>query len=93
MLRRTRIIALVAGLLLYAGQLEALVHAADHPFHIEDEVCAAFASFEQNDHAIAIPPSCNFHPQVDDEINTGTKLVISSNYSLSNRPRAPPSHT
>lgn len=93
MAKRTRVIALVAGLLLFAGQLSSMLHAAEHQFHIEDEVCAAFASFEQNDHAIAIPPSCNFHPQVDDEINTGTTLVISSNSSLSYLPRAPPSHT
>ncbi len=93
MLQRTRIIALVIGLLLYAAQLAALVHAADHPFHNDDEVCGAYASFDKNDHAIAVLPSRNQPPKVNDEIITRITLVISSNSSLSYLPRAPPSHT
>jgi len=49
--KHTRGIALIAGLLLFAGQQASLAHAADHPFHDTSEICASFISLEQHDAA------------------------------------------
>ena len=57
-------VVILAGLLLIGAQLVSLVHAADHPFHEEEEICASFAAFEQHDHAIAVLPAANPHPQL-----------------------------
>ena len=54
----------LAGLLLVAAQFESLVHAAEHPFHADDEICAPFASFEKHDHAIAVLSATNSHPHL-----------------------------
>ena len=86
-------VVLLAGLLLIAGQLLMLVHAADHPFHAEDEVCAAFASFEHHNHAIAAVPSAGPRPHLTCATVTGLLPFFADNPSSSYQSRAPPLHT
>ena len=91
--KRKHIVAFVAGLLLITAQFESLVHAADHPFHAEDEVCATFASFEQHDHAIAVLPATNLHPHLTCKSATGLTSVFIDKSSFIYQTRAPPLHT
>jgi len=86
-------VVLLAGLLLIAAQLVSLVHAADHPFHEEDEICAAFASFEKHDHAVAVLPATHLHPHLRCESATGLASAFVDNPSLIYQSRAPPLHT
>ena len=86
-------VVLLAGLLLIAAQLVSLVHAADHPFHAEDEICAAFAAFEQHDHAIAVLPATNLHPHLTCKLLSGLTSVFVDKPSLVYQSRAPPLHT
>lgn len=86
-------VVLLAGLLLIAAQLVSLVHAADHPFHAEDEICAAFASFEKHDHAVAVVPAINLHPHITCKPFAGFVSVFVDKLSLLYQSRAPPQHT
>jgi hypothetical protein len=90
---RKQSVVLLLGLLLIAAQLVSLVHAADHPFHEEDEVCAAFASFEQHDHAIAVLPAPNPHPHLTCKSVTGFVSVFVDQPFLIYQSRAPPLRT
>lgn len=93
MMNRTRAIALITSLLLLAGQVAALAHAADHPFHAPDKICAAFASLEQNEHALAVLPQSSRSPHCTDEANTALTRVFSNHAPTCHRARAPPLHT
>jgi hypothetical protein len=46
---RQQFIALACALLLQLGLFASLAHAAEHPFHVQDELCASFISFGQQD--------------------------------------------
>lgn len=90
---RKQFVVLLAGLLLFDAQLVSLVHAADHPFHAEDEICAAFASFEKHDHAVAVLPATHLHPHSTCESATSFTSVFVDKPSLIYQSRAPPLHT
>lgn len=90
MINRTRAIAFIASLLLVAGQLTALVHAADHPFHADNEICAAFASFDHNNHALAVLPQSSESTDHADEINSRLARPCIDHTPLCHRARAPP---
>ena len=92
-MNRTRVIALITGLLLLAGQGAALVHAVDHPFHEPDEICGAFASLEQNENALAVLPPGRRSPHCTDGANTAAIRVFNSFTSTGYRVRAPPLYT
>ena len=86
-------VVVLAGLLLIGAQLVSLVHAADHPFHEEEEICAAFAAFEQHDHAIAVLPAPNPHPHsTRKSLPRLTSVFVDKPY-LVYQSRAPPLHT
>lgn len=85
-------VVLLAGLLLIAAQLVSLVHAADHPFHAEDEICAAFASLEKHDNAVAVLPAINLPPHITCKSVTGIVSVFVDSPSLIYQSRAPPLH-
>lgn len=89
----TRLIALIAGLLLLAGQGAALVHAADHPFHEPDEICGAFASLEKNAHALAVVPPGTRSQYYADDAHTALNRVFPNHVSTGHQARAPPLHT
>ena len=89
----TRVVALITSLLLLAGQGAASVHAADHPFHVPDEICDAFASLEQNENALAVLPPSSRSPHCTDDANTATNRIFFSYTSTGYRVRAPPLHT
>jgi hypothetical protein len=89
----TRVIALITSLLLLAGQVAALVHAADHPFHAPDEICTSFASLEQNEHALAVLPSSSRSPHCNGETEAALTRGFSSHTLADQRARAPPLHT
>jgi hypothetical protein len=93
MMNRTRVIALFAGLLLLAGQVAALVHAADHPFHEPDEICGVFASLEQNENALAVLTPSSRSPHCTDDANTAAIRIFFSYTSTGYRVRAPPLYT
>lgn len=86
-------VVLLGALLLIAAQLVSLVHAADHPFHAEDETCAAFIAFEKHGHAIAVLPATNLRPHLGCE--TVPDLVSGSvdKAASSYQSRAPPLRT
>lgn len=88
--KRARIIVLVTGLLLLAGQLAAIVHATDHPFHDTSEICVSLLSLEQNDTAVsAIALHVDFLRYADDfSINLQSQAHLSR--PESNHARAPP---
>ena len=92
-MNRTSVIALFTGLLLLAGQGASLVHAAEHPFHARDEICTAFASLEQNEHALAVLPPRSRNPHCNGETETALSRGYSSHTSADHRARAPPLHT
>jgi len=86
-------VVLLAGMLLIAAQLVSLVHAAEHSFHAEDEICAAFASFDKHNYAIAVLPAVNLHPRTSCKSITGMVSVFVDKPSLVYQSRAPPQHT
>ena len=91
--KRIKSIAIITSLLLFVGQLAALVHATDHPFHTPDEMCLAFTSLEKSEHAVAAPPLCTALPNLSDEKNTRLARVLINQLFSSHHPRAPPLHT
>jgi hypothetical protein len=87
---RTSAIAFIAGLILLVVQTAALVHAAEHPFHIDDEICAAFSSFDQNNHALAVlPQSCEKSARNGETNSRSIQLYIPHTF-LYQQARAPP---
>ncbi|MGB5519991.1 MAG: hypothetical protein WBO73_16240 [Gammaproteobacteria bacterium] len=84
---------LMAGLLLIAGQLASIVHAADHPFHADEEICAFFASLEHNDIDHAVSPQGNHSLLFINEFNARLTGITLARASRSHLPRAPPLHT
>ncbi len=90
---RIKAIAIITSLLLFAGQVATLVHATDHPFHAPDEICVAFTSLEQNEHAIAALSTCCTNLNLTNETNTGLNRVFINHAFSSHQPRAPPLHT
>jgi len=91
--KRKYIVAFIASLLLIVAQFESLVHAADHPFHAEDEICAAFASFEKHDHAVAVIPAINLYPHITCKPFASFVSVFVDKLPLLYQSRAPPLHT
>jgi len=90
MVKRTRVIALVAGLLLFAGQLASHVHATEHPFHDNNQICASFISLERHDIAFsAIVLAVDFS-HYDDEVATGLQPPVDALPLYSSHARAPP---
>jgi hypothetical protein len=81
---------LIVGLLLIAGQVAALVHAAEHPFHTPDETCAAFAHFERNDHAVAVLLQIIESQHIADITDISLTSIFINQTCLFHRPRAPP---
>ncbi len=90
MVKSTRVIALIAGLLLFAGQQAALVHAADHPFHDTSEICTSFISLEQHDTAVTVIALAADFPRYSDAFETGHQLLVYISHFNSNHARAPP---
>ena len=90
MINRARAIALIASLLLFAGQLNALVHAAEHPFHADDEICAAFASFDHSNHALAVLPQSSENAEHTGELISRLPRPFIGHTPLCFQPRAPP---
>jgi hypothetical protein len=84
---------LVIGLLLLASQVISLAHAVEHPFHAPDEICAAFASFEHNNLAVAVLPPGIESLQLADNILTSPIRAFFNLTCLCQQPRAPPLHT
>lgn len=90
MTNRTRTITFIAGLILLASQAAALVHAAEHPFHADVEICATFSSFDQNNHALAVlPQSCENAPRTGETNNRFIPLFTPLTF-LCQQARAPP---
>ena len=90
MINRTRAIAFIASLLLFAGQLNALVHAAEHPFHADDEICATFASFDHNNHALAVLPPSSESTDHAGELSSRLSRPFIGHTPLRYQARAPP---
>ena len=90
MINRTRAIAFIASLLQFAGQLNALVHAAEHPFHADDEICAAFASFDHNNHALAVLPQSSESSDLAGEFSSRLLQPFIGHTPLCYQARAPP---
>ena len=86
-------VVLLAGFLLVAAQLVSLMHAAEHPFHTEDEICASFTAFEQHDHATAVLPAADLHSDLTCESLPGLASIFVDKVALPYQSRAPPLHT
>lgn len=93
MTHRTSVIAFIAGLILLVVQTAALVHAAEHPFHIEDKICAAFSSFDKNNHALAVLPQNCEKPARTGETNSRLIQIFIPHTLLCQQARAPPLYT
>lgn len=91
--KHTRVIALIAGLLLFAGQLSSVLHAAEHLFHAPSEICASFISMEQQDLAVTEITLAADFPLYSDEFKASHQLLELSSCINSNRARAPPLFT
>ncbi len=90
MAKPTRIIALIAGLLLFAGQLSSIVHATEHPFHENSQICVSMISLEQHDLVLsAISLAVDVHRYVG-EVATGLRPLMYSLPLYSGHARAPP---
>ena len=90
MLIRTRIIALVTGLLFMTGQLVSIVHAAEHPFHADIDICASFIGLEQQDATASAIVLADDVPCFSDEYEAGYQLPVYSPNLYTNPARAPP---
>lgn len=88
--KRARIIVLVTGLLLLAGQLASIVHAAEHPYHDTSEICVSLLSLVQHDTAVsAIALLVDFLRYADDfSISLESQAHLSC--PESDKARAPP---
>jgi hypothetical protein len=84
---------LMTGFLLIAGQLVSIVHAADHPFHADEEICAVFASLEQNDIDHARSPLGHHSLRFTNEFDARLTGITFARASRSHLPRAPPLYT
>jgi hypothetical protein len=59
---RQKIIALSCIFLMQLGLFASTVHATEHPFHVQNELCASFISFGQHDMSVdVIQPEIHFH--------------------------------
>ena len=48
MFPRKRFVVFLFNLLLLAGQVASLVHATEHPFHDDSQICESFISMEHH---------------------------------------------
>ena len=93
MTQRKSAITFIAGLILLVVQTAALVHAAEHPFHDDEEICAAFSSFDQNNHALAVlPQNCEKSARTS-EIGGRLIQIFIPHTFLCQQARAPPLYT
>lgn len=85
MVKNTKVIALIAGMLLFAGQYSSILHAAEHLFHAPAEICASFISMEQHDAAVScITPAAARDPY-SDEFNSSSQLRELNDFIIANR--------
>lgn len=90
MAKRTRVIALIAGLLLFTGQQASLAHAADHPFHDISESCASFISLEHHDTDVSTIVLAADFSRYTDGFATGLQPLVYTSPLKSSLARAPP---
>jgi hypothetical protein len=87
---RKQFVVFITGLLLFAGQLATIVHATEHPFHDNSQICASFISLEHHDatvSSIALTADLSFYA---DEHGSGHGLLVYTSNLNSNHAREPP---
>jgi hypothetical protein len=85
-----KIIVLGCVLFLQLGLFASLAHAVQHPFHVQDELCASFINFSHHDLSANVvsltTESCLFTVDVLTDSYTAIELPFYSHYCS----RAPP---
>lgn len=90
MFPRKQFVVFIAGLLLFAGQLTTIVHATEHPFHMQGDLCASFIHFWQQDMSVDIAiPTIEFN-LFSVEVCAESKPLVHSTFRPVYSPRAPP---
>lgn len=86
-----RLLLLIA--LFLGAQWAAMVHAAEHPFHGEQESCAGYLSADHHTPALIAPPplllGCHRLREIDPSLIQGVSLAPTPLF----RARAPPPHS
>jgi len=90
MVKNTKVIALISGLLLFAGQLSSVLHATDHLFHAPSEICLTFVSMEQHDFAVPYSVLAVERHQSPCKFNSSSEMLVLNTFINANNARAPP---
>jgi len=87
---RQKFIAYACALLLQLGLFASQVHAAEHPFHLQGELCASFINFGQQDMSVDIAsPAIEFN-LFSVEVCAESKPLVHSSFRPVYSSRAPP---
>lgn len=91
---RTRRSALVAGaallLLLSAGQIAAVLHDADHPFHVHQSLCDVFLGAQLQAPGVAALPTVALPVVAQATREEFSRPVFARRLHTPQQPRAPP---
>ncbi|MCC6295679.1 MAG: hypothetical protein IT469_03110 [Pseudomonadales bacterium] len=92
--RRSRRFALVAGaallLLLSAGQIAAVLHDADHPFHVHQSLCDVFLGAQLQAPGVAALPTVALPVVAQATREEFSRPVFARRLHTPQQPRAPP---
>ena len=78
------------SILLLFGQLASVVHAADHPFHVEDEVCDIFVALEKTGDGLLDIGLPSLFKNVPTAVSVTILLTPANSKPRQHFPRAPP---
>jgi len=85
-----KFIALACILLMQLGLFASTVHATEHPFHVQNELCASFISFGQHNMSVdVVQPDIHLHTFLVETCTENTHPVHFS-FRPAYSSRAPP---
>ena len=87
---RQQYIAFCCALLLLFGVFASLTHAAEHPFHVQGELCASFINFGQQDLSLDIAAAAIEFKLSLVEVCAASKTLVQSSFRPVYCSRAPP---
>jgi len=87
---RQKTIVIICILLMQLGLFASAVHATEHPFHAQNELCASFIGFGRHDMSVDVDqPEIHFHV-FSVETCTESKQPVYLSFRPAYSSRAPP---